>query len=204
MNLRHSLKAMAIAAAAMLGMASSQACTIQSSPWGPIVGSKCNLGQFTFGEFDLDMSANPNPHPFGLANLVVPNAHLRVNGPVVEVSLTVQNASSQRSARPFDAVIVGTVHQPATGAQTGLAQTLTARGLGPLTPGAARRYYIGLLSLPNRDQDWDVCVQAQADPPTATAPSGQVIESNESDNGYRECCRAYGPKPDTNAPYGSC
>lgn len=67
--------------------------------------------------------------------------------------------------------------------------------------GATTRIYLGTLTLPNSNQDWDLSILSVVDPPTTTSPvNGRVLESNEMDNALHRLCRIYGPNPDTTGP----
>ena len=194
----------ALALIALAGAAPpAAACQMQPTPWGPRL-TGCDLKSF-FPELQLDISRDPRPTVWPLPNLRIPNASFLVQGLTIDLSVQVQNTSPGLSARATNLSTLVTANE------VGTARTLGApfpflTAVVALPRASTRWQRLGMLTLPDRRRDWDICVSSTIDPPTRTSAVGLVVESDETDNTYGECCRLYSPtttEPDHDAP-GSC
>ncbi len=64
--------------------------------------------------------------------------------------------------------------------------------------GLTERVYLAIVNVDNSMADRDVLVAGSVDQVTVVQPvRGNIIESNETNNGLIHMCRLYGPNPDT-------
>lgn len=192
-----------LAALTALAALPAWACTVQSTPQGPRIAD-CNLRAFSEGRYDMDLSNRPpDPRVRVLPNLVPQGLSFIVNGTYVEVELTVRNTAGIAGAPAFEIGTLWWQVDPLTG-KAKVAPHPAYQGLWvqPLPRNTSRRYPVRQLALPNRNQDWDLCVSAVVDPVPSGGPAqGRVPESNEDDNLFEQCCRVYGTNnPDTSGP----
>lgn len=191
-----------LAALSALAALPAWACTVQSTPQGPRI-TDCNLSAFSEGRFDVDLSNRPpDPRRRVLPNLVPQALSFFVSGTLVDVELTVRNTAGIANAAGFEMGTVWWTVDPLTG-RSKLAphQAYHPVQVPSLPRSTSRRYPVRQLMLPNRNQDWDLCVSAVVDPMPSGGPAqGRVPESNEDDNLLEQCCRVYGPNPDTSGP----
>lgn len=197
-------RARAALSAALLACAAlpALACTLQSTPLGPRLAD-CNLGQFSDGQYDVDISTTPDTRRRLLPNLVIQDMNIDVSGTTVQVLVTVRNTAGIANAGAFDIGPLVWLANPLAGGATvsgtlGYGPVLKAN---PLPRASSRQYAVRSLVLPNRHQDWDLCVAVVVDPVPSGGPAqGKVPESNEDDNILQRCCRVYGPNPDASGP----
>ena len=119
-------------------------------------------------------------------------------GPQADVNVEVRNDGSKDSPTTDVAVTVQVI-DPSTNTQVGATQFFTAP-IPAVTVGTTPRFYIATATLPNRNQDWDLIINAVVDPPTATSTTGRFYEGNEMDNALSRTCRYYGPNPNLVGP----
>jgi hypothetical protein len=192
----------AVAAWAACTALPALACTLQSTPLGPRM-TDCNLRAFSDGQYDLDISTVIDTRPRLLPNLVPQDLGFFVNGNLVDVDLTVRNTASIANAGAFDLGPLLWLANPLAGGATvpGTPAYGPVVRANPLPRASSRGYRLRTVTLPNRMQDWDVCVAVTVDPPPSGGPAqGKVPESNEDDNVLQRCCRVYGPNPDVTGP----
>lgn len=199
---RHLRQAGLAVVTACLTFSASAACTITRTQWGPqIIG--CNLAELTKGKFEGQIDRIPPRPVLSMPNLRVDDIDYWINGGGVEISIDLGNHGTGPAAA-FDSLVIATVHNPLmAGAQHGPVQVLPVQSVPSLVAGGRAARSMGWLGLPSRSQDWDICVVARVDPPSAGAPRGGVWEGDENDNERSECCRVYGPFPDLSGP-GAC
>jgi hypothetical protein len=191
----------ALGLAGLLGPApatAAAACTMTATPWGPRL-TGCNLKDF-FPDFELDVSRDPTPATRPLANLRIPNASFFAQRLDVELQVQVQNTSPIWAAA---ATSIGTIvtAQEVGGTQRSLGWPLPARTSMPALQRASTRWQrIATLTLPDRKNSWDICLSSTVDPPTRGSAVGLVMETDETDNTYGECCRLYPPTATEPAP----
>lgn len=190
--------------AALLPIETADACEVSRSKWGMVI-SDCNLSEFLKG-YDVPIKISPELCRLNLPNLRVDDIEYTYYGPftgdAVEVRVEAENVGCADS-RAFEIAAVSFVTDPLNGGQSVNSQTFAPVSVPGLAVGSSSLHYAGTISLPNRTQDWDICTMATVDPPLSGGPaSGNVGESNEADNttGPNECCRFYGPNPDTTGP----
>jgi hypothetical protein len=192
----------AVALAAAASVLPAAACTLQSTPQGPRIAD-CNLGSYTAGRYDVDLSTlPPDPRRRLLPNLVPHGLSHWVNGTQVEVSATVRNTAGIAGAPPFEIGALLWIANPRGGGGVVPGSTVQVPVPMPaLARMSNRTTFLRNVGLPNRDQDWDVCTAVVVDPMPGGGPAeGRVLESNEDDNQLTQCCRVYGPMPDLSGP----
>ncbi|MDJ0860691.1 MAG: hypothetical protein QNJ87_13110 [Gammaproteobacteria bacterium] len=174
-----------------------QACELWRDDSGMLHGD-CKLADI-LGDYELnyDLVAISQPR-LELPNLKVKKFKYAQFGQSVEVAVEAQNLGTADTP-PFDVTVNGVVINPLTLAPGGGPEGFVVQ-FPAMPPGAKRREFVGVMLVPDTDQDWDLFLQAHADPPIPGAPGGAVWESSEIDNSYRETCRVYGPNPDTSVP----
>ena len=185
------MKANRLMAAMLAGLTAwlpAQACEITRTPWGLRV-SNCALRELYRVPYDAMLDVAVNRPMLNLPNLVVTDVDARTFGGVeAEISVDMLN-NGTRNAGSFDVIVTATVNNPL---KAGVQVSMTPLGpasIGGLAVGAMASQYMGLVVLPNRTQDWDVCSIAIVDPTVAGGPAwGRVIESNESDNQWSAAC----------------
>jgi hypothetical protein len=178
----------AMLAASAIGLPlSAQACEVTRTPWGLRV-SNCALKDLYRIPYDAVLDVAVNPPILHLPNLVVTDVDARTFGGV-EAEITVDMLNNgTRNAGGFDVIVLTTVHNIAGGAQVSMTP-LGPASIAGLAVGAIASQYMGVVVLPNRTQDWDVCSIAIVDPAVnGPPPWGRVFESNESDNEWSAAC----------------
>jgi hypothetical protein len=200
------MKAMRIVVAVIAAMAvplfaqSAYACEITRTPWGLRL-INCKLSDFYKGRYEVAMDIYVSTPRLLLPNLHVTDIDTLVTGGNVDITFDVENSGGLNDALAFDVTVVGTVQNPLNAGLNVSTTPFPPVTVSALAIGASATRYAGTISLPNRNQDWDVCAIAIADPPATGGPAfGRVLESNESDNMLNACCRVFGPNPDVNGP----
>jgi hypothetical protein len=201
-SIRLALLATATAVAAAATALPAAACTLQSTPQGPRIAD-CNLGSYTAGRYDVDLTTlPPDPRRRLLPNLVPQGLSHWINGNQVEVSATVRNTAGIAGAPAYEiGTLLWLANPRASGNTVPGSVVQVAVPMPSLARMSSRTQALRYLWLPNRDQDWDVCAALVVDPmPAGGAAEGRVLESNEDDNQLTQCCRVYGPTPDVTGP----
>jgi hypothetical protein len=176
----------------------AQVCQFTRNQWGLLI-SNCKLNELSGGRYDFVLDhATPPPPQF--PNLRVTKIGAFLQGVNVALRADVEN-NGGRNAGAFEVVLTASVNDPLQNGVGVSMTTLPPSTVPSLAIGAGATVFPGAITLPNRNQDWDVCTAAVVDPPaTGRPPSGAVLESNETDNQTNACCRVYGPNPDLTGP----
>jgi hypothetical protein len=189
------------ALAALFAALPTHACDIVRTPFGLRI-TNCNLSELYKGRYDQALEFIPNRNGLQLRfpNLVPTDLDTFVINTGVNVGVDVEN-DGNGNALTFEVALVGTVHDPLNNGAAYSTTPLPPQTISGLAAGAGIAVGTGTLFLPNRNQDWDVCLMATIDPPPAGGQAwGRVYESNEADNLRTGCCRVYGPTPDMTGP----
>jgi hypothetical protein len=195
------LRTLAIGLAALTALQVATACEITRTPWGTRL-TGCQLKELFNGRYDLSIDTRTDglERVLKLPNLVVTDVDgsaAATPGRSVDVLAELRNEGIG-NAGAFETVVVATVHDPLQAGSLASMSSLGPVSVAGLPAGGSATTVVGRVLLPNRKQDWDVCMAAVADAPAAgRPPSGAVLESNETDNQRNDCCRVYGPNPDT-------
>ena len=177
--------------AAGLSISTTEACTLWEDKYG--LRGNCRLADL-LKEYELVVQFTQPPIQIQLPNLRLDKIKFETVGQQVDLFVDVENAGP-RDARDYDVITMVSVIDPQNPSQLVGSQSFSAR-FPALIAGDEHRGYLGTISLPNRNQDYDLSVTAMADPPTQALPGGEIWESNEQDNSKMEVCRVYGPDPD--------
>jgi hypothetical protein len=185
---------------ALLGLQAAQACEITRTAWGLRL-TDCRLDEMYKGRYEVSIDRHPDwtVGPLKLPNLHPADINEVVVGASVNLSADIEN-TGRWNAPAFEVAVIGTVTDPLNGGAAVSTTPFPPIAIPSLAVGATVTGSAGAVSLPNRNQDWDVCTVVVVDPPTKARASGNVLESNEADNQRDGCCRVYGPNPDLNGP----
>ena len=185
-----------LAAAAMLLLSgvSAQACEIWRDEELGIWRGNCKLKDFLVQETFLAQYQRPLVFKW-------PDLHIRefdyyTNGTSVDIYADVQNIGMGNAiASPLTVDV--SFGNPLTNMQQGNSVQFTVQT--PAVPrNTTQSVYVGTVTVPNDDQDWDLILFGVTDPPTTAQPvRGTVTESDETNNSRNHTCRWYGPTPDT-------
>lgn len=194
----HSLRTrryrLAATALLLLSGVSAQACEIWRDEELGIWRGNCKLKDFLVQETFLAQYQRPLIFKW-------PDLHIRefdyyTNGTSVEIYADVQNIGMGNAiASPLTVDV--SFGNPLTSMQQGSSVQFTVQT--PAVPrNTTQSVYVGTVTVPNDDQDWDLILFGVTDPPTTAQPvRGTVTESDETNNSRNHTCRWYGPTPDT-------
>jgi hypothetical protein len=185
---------LAATALLLLSGVSAQACEIWRDEELGIWRGNCKLKDFLVQETFLAQYQRPLIFKW-------PDLHIRefdyyTNGTSVEIYADVQNIGMGNAiASPLTVDV--SFGNPLTNMQQGNSVQFTVQT--PAVPrNTTQSVYVGTVTVPNDDQDWDLILFGVTDPPTTAQPvRGTVTESDETNNSRNHTCRWYGPTPDT-------
>ena len=185
-----------LAAAAMLLLSgvSAQACEIWRDEELGIWRGNCKLKDFLVPQTFL--ASYQRPLVFKWPDLHIRKFNYYINGTSVEIYADVQNIGMGNAiASPLTVDV--SFGNPLTNMQQGNSVQFTVQT--PAVPrNTSQSVYVGTVTVPNDDQDWDLILFGVTDPPTTAQPvRGTVTESDETNNSRNHTCRWYGPTPDT-------
>ena len=194
---RRRIAALSLMFAGTLAAGSAAACDVWRDEFGFYRGN-CNLSVDFKDKYRVNMEFIATLEP--RYHFKLPNFHPRkfkyfVTGSDVEISIDVENIG-ELAAPAADVAVVVNIVDPLTGMQYSsspyVARTTT------IQPASTQRLLVTHVQVPNLSQDWDIVSVATVDPATAAQPvRGNVVESDETDNGLMHACRVFGPNPDT-------
>lgn len=188
---RHRLAA---AALLLLSGVSAQACEIWRDEELGVWRGNCKLKDFLVSETFI--VAYQRPLIFKWPDLHIREFDYYTNGTSVEIYADVQNIGMGNAiASPLTVDV--SFGNPLTNMQQGSSVQFTVQT--PAVPrNTTQSVYVGTVTVPNDDQDWDLILFGVTDPPTTAQPvRGTVTESDETNNSRNHTCRWYGPTPDT-------
>jgi hypothetical protein len=162
------------------------ACEFTKTPWGLRV-TGCNLGTMYQGRYELMLDQSPDKPRLKLPNLRATNVDAGLIDREAVLSVDLVN-DGMANAGQFEVAVVSSINDPLDGGATVGMVVQAPSVVSTLAFGAGRLIAPGHVTLPNRYQGWDICTMVVVDPPAGTRTLGSVLESNESDNPYSECC----------------
>ncbi|XOV83331.1 MAG: hypothetical protein ACFHXK_21085 [bacterium] len=165
-------------------------CVLEKDKWGNWVGN-CLLTDFLGKEQLLNLVLDP-PTPIFLPDLYADDGDYFVNAGTVEISVRTGNDGSIIS-NDFDVTATVTISSANVSPQT---VTVTGRVNGQ-APGTRTRTVLGVITLPNRIDDWDLETVFTVDSDDFIN-GGEIRESVETNNVFNDgICRVFGQNPDT-------
>lgn len=176
---------------ALLILEPALACELWYDEYGRLNGN-CRLQDLFENRYDGELELRPDLPRLWLQ---LPNLRFRkfkyeVYGPEIWISADVENTGNIDTP-PFDLALPVTIMNPLTGSSHGSTWALAMTVAG-LPAGTRRRDFVGIVMVPDTQQDWDLAVMGTVDPPEPGKPSGNVFETNENDNVRMELCRVFG------------
>lgn len=183
----------------LLSGASAQACEIWRDEELGIWRGNCNLADFR-KDFMVSQSFLANyDHrmiDFKWPDLEIDKFKFFVSGRDITIEADIRNVGRGNAIASVLAVDA-TFANPLTGMQQGSSMQFTV-AVPALPLNTSQRMSVGIVTVPNNMQDWDLVLLGVVDPPTRAQPvRGSVLESDETNNSKNHACRWFGPMPDT-------
>lgn len=178
--------------------AGAQACEIWRDGHLDLWRGDCNLSIDFKDRFWLKENfvvAMVRPLRLKLPDLRIRKFKYFTSGTQVSIEADIVN-DGMANAPASDLAVTVDIGNPLTGMQA-RATTPFAVRVPAVTAGATLRVSVGIITVPNNQQDWDLVLLGVVDPPTMASPThGALFESSESNNSLSHACRYFGPNPD--------